>query len=282
MLRADIVKLVNAVADHVHHSTADHYGAPNKNIGDAFLLVWKPKGQVGISVVADASLRSYVRMILGMQMCKKLRRIERRPVLQERMPGFVVRLGFGLHYGWAVEGAIGSDLKIDASYLSPHVNMASRLEAATKQYATAILLSDSIFSLLSASVQSLCRQIDRVTVKGSQQPVSLYTYDVPAIRSRGGALDDETELDNLEVGSVWLVCLCLCIRMCVCACVQNCKMAQSYRQGGGRFLDLTLHGRQTDRSTTSLNFPSFLVCLCLKENASRSPPSMGNSKIYPG
>ena len=27
--------------------------------GDAFLLVWKPKGDVGISIVADASLRRY-------------------------------------------------------------------------------------------------------------------------------------------------------------------------------------------------------------------------------
>ena len=34
-------------------------------------------------------------------------------------------MGFGLHYGWAIEGAIGSNLKIDASYLSPDVNMAT-------------------------------------------------------------------------------------------------------------------------------------------------------------
>jgi hypothetical protein len=46
VLRADIVQLVNAVAKHVHACTADNFGAPNKNIGDAFLLVWKPKGQV--------------------------------------------------------------------------------------------------------------------------------------------------------------------------------------------------------------------------------------------
>jgi class 3 adenylate cyclase len=108
-----------------------------------------------------------------------------REATQERMPGFTVRLGFGLHYGWAVEGAIGSPLKIDASYLSPHVNMASRLEAATKQYGTAILLSDSLFCLLSPLTQSLCRLIDRVTVKGSLLPVTLYTYDVPDVRSRG-------------------------------------------------------------------------------------------------
>ena len=41
-------------------------------------------------------------------------------------------MGFGLHVGWAIEGAIGSNYKIDASYLSPNVNLASRLEAACK------------------------------------------------------------------------------------------------------------------------------------------------------
>ena len=41
-------------------------------------------------------------------------------------------MGFGLNLGWAIEGAIGSAHKIDASYLSPNVNMSSRLEAATK------------------------------------------------------------------------------------------------------------------------------------------------------
>lgn len=51
-------------------------------------------------------------------------------------------MGFGLHVGWAIEGAIGSEYKIDASYLSPNVNMASRLEAATKQFGTTILLSE--------------------------------------------------------------------------------------------------------------------------------------------
>ena len=33
-----------------------------------------------------------------------------------------------------MEGAVGSKHKVDATYLSPNVNMASRLEAATKQY----------------------------------------------------------------------------------------------------------------------------------------------------
>ena len=75
-------------------------------------------------------------------------------------------MGFGLHVGWAIEGAIGSKYKIDASYLSPNVNMASRLEAATKQFGTSILFSGDFARLLSPDVRARCRQIDCVTVKG--------------------------------------------------------------------------------------------------------------------
>ena len=57
------------------------------------------------------------------------------------MPHYKVKMGLGLHVGWAIEGAIGSVYKIDASYLSPNVNMASRLEAATKQYGIPFLMS---------------------------------------------------------------------------------------------------------------------------------------------
>ena len=42
--------------------------------------------------------------------------------------GREIEMGYGLHFGWAIEGAIGSSMKIDASYLSPHVNTAARLE----------------------------------------------------------------------------------------------------------------------------------------------------------
>jgi len=50
----------------------------------------------------------------------------------DTIPDFKVRMGFGLHMGWAIEGAIGSEFKIDASYLSPNVNLAAWLEAATR------------------------------------------------------------------------------------------------------------------------------------------------------
>ena len=54
---------------------------------------------------------------------------------------FQVRMGFGLHAGWAIEGAVGSLQKVDATYLSPHVNMAARLETSSKQYGVPLLAS---------------------------------------------------------------------------------------------------------------------------------------------
>jgi class 3 adenylate cyclase len=80
------------------------------------------------------ALISFIKIISGIKKSRKLLRYKENPLLNERIPNYSVKMGFGLHVGWAIEGAIGSFYKIDASYLSPHVNMASRLEAATKQF----------------------------------------------------------------------------------------------------------------------------------------------------
>jgi class 3 adenylate cyclase len=100
--------------------------------------------------------------------------------MKEALPNYKVEMGFGLHQGWSIEGAIGSIHKIDASYLSPNVNMASRLEAATKQFGVPLLLSGEMHCMLTDKVQDLCREIDCVTVKGSILPVKLFTVDVDA------------------------------------------------------------------------------------------------------
>jgi class 3 adenylate cyclase len=51
----------------------------------------------------------------------------------------------------------GSEYKIDASYLSPNVNLASRLEAATKQYGCPLLLSRDFVDCLSPAVRAKVR-----------------------------------------------------------------------------------------------------------------------------
>ena len=74
-----------------------------------------------------------------------MRKYANHPGLNRRIPDYEVKMGFGLHQGWAIEGALGSFYKIDASYLSPNVNMATKLEETTKAYGTPILISGDIY-----------------------------------------------------------------------------------------------------------------------------------------
>ena len=193
VLQEEVMMFVNCIAEIVHKTVDKYGGAANKNIGDAFLLVYKfpqddvislPDGNLDLKRnrvtknVADLSVISFLKIISGINkkpQCLKYRYNER---LCARMPNYKVKMGFGLHFGWAIEGAIGSVFKIDASYLSPNVNMASRLEAATKQYGVPLLISNDLYRILSKKTQRYCREIDRVTVKGSKKPVGLFTVDI--------------------------------------------------------------------------------------------------------
>jgi class 3 adenylate cyclase len=200
-LEEQVMIFVNTVAKYVHNSVTFYHGSPNKNIGDVFLLCWRLNDwdqeydeESNGYVVADEALKSFIQIIHDTAACPALEQITDHPVLQKRMPGFRVKLGFGLHVGWAIEGAIGSTLKIDASYLSPNVNLASRLEAATKQYGVQILVSDEFWRNCSTKVQDLLRRVDRVTVKGSAVPMEFYTYDVaPKATHEPGVYTDDDD-----------------------------------------------------------------------------------------
>lgn len=185
---------VNEVADIVHTVVDKFSGAPNKNIGEAFLLVWKfPEGDVEmdpvtedlslrknnrVSAIADMAVVGFVKTICEVRKSYKLDRYSRNKEILAAIPNFRVNMGFGLHVGWAIEGAIGSDFKIDASYLSPNVNMASRLEAATRQFGVHILVSGNLIQIMTARTVSYMRHIDTVTVKGSIEPVQMWTCDL--------------------------------------------------------------------------------------------------------
>ena len=128
-----------------------HCGSPNKNIGDAFLLVWKYKETdlkfqqnkekkimelaetKRVKQIADLAVLSFVRMVAEINKSYALLKYKNNKALKNRIKNYQgVKMGFRLHVGWSIEGPIGSEYKVDASYLSPSVNMASRLEAATK------------------------------------------------------------------------------------------------------------------------------------------------------
>jgi len=184
VLQDKVMVFVNQVADIVHNIVDTWHGAANRNIGDAFLIVWRMREDFTHKIrmkVGDMSVISFVQVVAAINKSAVLKDYREHPALLARLPNYRVRMGFGLHYGWAIEGAIGSEFKIDASYLSPHVNMASRLEAVTKQYQVLILMSEPLAQLCSRPMSRYFRTIDHVTLKGGMStPIRLHTVDLNA------------------------------------------------------------------------------------------------------
>jgi class 3 adenylate cyclase len=193
-LQEKTMVFVNEIAEIVHSSVDIYGGAANKNIGDAFLVVWKIEkddNNMGYKEIdynnyhttemADKAVLGFLRVIYKVNKDKKLRAYKNSPEIQNSnniFQPFKVSMGFGLHIGWAIEGPIGSIYKMDCSYLSPNVNIAARLEGATRQYGVTLLLSGELYRCLSATLKSICRLIDIVNVKGSEKPLELYTIYV--------------------------------------------------------------------------------------------------------
>ncbi|KAF0690906.1 Aste57867_17769 [Aphanomyces stellatus] len=239
-LQEQVMVFTNAIGGIVHYAAHHFNGHANRNVGDAFLLVWdisedspdvavinqakppahlavKPgsdvdflffdeegskkmkQSTVWIATVADNALMAFLKTMVDVDNSPRLQSYSQNKSLLDRFDGsFQVRMGYGLHVGWAIDGAIGSKHKIDATYLSSDVNMASTLETMTKVYHVPLIMSHSFFNLLSPPLQQFCRCVDCVLFDGAEKPTSLYTCDYvnPTVKQFRGIMD----LPDLQLG----------------------------------------------------------------------------------
>lgn len=79
----------------------------------------------------------------------------------------------GINSGTCIVGNIGSNQRFDYSVLGDTVNLAARLESLGKTYQVDLLVSEYTYKLVDKD--SLI-ELDRVCVKGKNEPVSIYTH----------------------------------------------------------------------------------------------------------
>ncbi|CAD2107639.1 adenylyl cyclase alpha, putative [Plasmodium vinckei] len=204
ILKEKIMIFINLVAEIIHECCDFYDGSINKNIGDAFLLVWKYKKNYGlnksfsnqeyaktevtsyenysekkkINRICDLAFLSTIKTLIKLKQSEKIRAFLKSEKIDELINKNIIELSFGLHFGWAIEGAIGSRYKIDLSYLSENVNIASRLQDISKIYKTNIIISGDFYDNMSEGFKKSLRKIDRVTLKGCANPLYLYTVDL--------------------------------------------------------------------------------------------------------
>mmetsp|Transcript_30840 Transcript_30840/g.80463 ORF Transcript_30840/g.80463 Transcript_30840/m.80463 type:complete len:795 (-) Transcript_30840:473-2857(-) len=178
-LQDQVMLFTNSVGEIVHQSCHDNRGEPNKNIGDAFLIVWRPKSAMDNTKVVDGALTAFRRCVREIASSQTLQLVTNVEAIHKKFGRgkYRTKLGFGLHFGWSVEGPVGTPTKIDCSYLSPEVKISDRLEAATKIYSSNVLMSGQFYDLLSDHIKVGIRLIDHVTLKGGVKPFRIYADD---------------------------------------------------------------------------------------------------------
>lgn len=135
-----------------------HGGILDKFIGDAMLAVFGAPFSTGED--ADRSVATAIDMM------KALKQFNARRMLKNQE---TVSIGIGIATDNVLVGNIGSMKRMDYTVIGDGVNLASRLEGATKFYHSDILISEKTYEQLKYRYH--VREVDLIRVKGKLQPV---------------------------------------------------------------------------------------------------------------
>lgn len=179
-----VVEMLNFYFSNMTTAVLENHGTIDKFIGDAIMATW------GAPIKSDTHANDAVRA--GLAMIEKLHIVNQWLEQHDLQP---IDIGIGIHTGEVILGSIGSEQKADYTVIGDNVNLASRLEGATKTYGCRMILSEKTYERLS---DLHCVPIDMIRVKGKQQPVKIFTPlsllsedqpDIEVAKTMGQAFD---------------------------------------------------------------------------------------------
>jgi len=168
----ELVTLLNEYLSAMTGVLFKNLGTLDKYIGDAIMAFWgSPYPQQD---------HAYRACACALEMLVMLEQLNGKWAAQGRKQ---VAIGIGLNTGPVSVGNMGSDKRLSWTVMGDNVNLASRLEGMTKQYRREIVISENTYRQVKD--QFVCRELDKIRVKGRKLPVTIYELMGPmAERSR--------------------------------------------------------------------------------------------------
>jgi class 3 adenylate cyclase len=134
----------------------------DKFIGDAVMAFWNAPNKV--------ENHEFVAVKTALEIVKEIDALNQKWKSEGKK--FIFKTRIGINSGEVIVGNIGSTNRINYTVTGDPVNLASRLEAANKQYNTKILVSESIYNKTNNLIDYY--YIDTVKVKGKEVYVKVY------------------------------------------------------------------------------------------------------------
>jgi adenylate cyclase len=138
-------------------------GFLNKFIGDGIMVVFGAPLSEGPGEDACRAVRCALEMLVSIDKWNATK-----PANEPSL-----KIGIGIHTGQVTAGNVGSPSRLEYSVIGDTVNLASRLEALTKDKGVPIVLSPATFEYIQAQFSAV--SLGETPVRGFQEPIPLYT-----------------------------------------------------------------------------------------------------------
>jgi adenylate cyclase len=140
-------------------------GTLQKFIGDAIMAGWGDTHSDGVETDAKRGV------LAALQMRPALAKLN--ASWKENPDRRELSIGIGVNHGEVIVGNIGTQARTEFTVLGDGVNLAARLETATKQFHTDILIGETVEAL--TREQFVFRKVGAIAFKGKTRPVETFT-----------------------------------------------------------------------------------------------------------
>jgi len=159
--RDDVIELLNDYFDAISEPVARHGGEILKFMGDGLLAIFPLTEPSACAKLLHAVTEARQAMAA---LNERNGNLGREPL----------NYGVGVHVGDVMYGNIGSRSRLDFTVIGPAVNMASRLEAFTKQLGRKVLLSRAFADFVERDFD--LERVGEYPVRGFSDPIELFAY----------------------------------------------------------------------------------------------------------
>ena len=157
----EVVQLLNEYFESMVDAVFKHKGTLDKYIGDAIMAVF------GSPLPLEDHAWMAVQTAIDMR-----HRLMEFNFGRHGVNKATIKIGIGINSDSVISGNIGSSKRMEFTAIGDGVNLGSRLEGASKQYGCDIVISESTYRPCADRVWA--RELDRIRVKGKNQPVSIF------------------------------------------------------------------------------------------------------------